>query len=89
MNSSVPIALCANGLILPGLHATLASLTATLSRRQDVALSIFIQDLSPREIDSLRATIENAAESGRSLSAPSTWRISRACSRWSEIGCLT
>jgi lipopolysaccharide biosynthesis glycosyltransferase len=58
------IALCCNGTMLPGLHATLASLVGRLGRRETVSLTLFIQDLNEAELLSLRGTILDAGGVG-------------------------
>jgi lipopolysaccharide biosynthesis glycosyltransferase len=54
------IALCADATILPGLHATLFSLTRRLGSRQNVVLTLFVGDLSKQECEELRGTVAKA-----------------------------
>jgi lipopolysaccharide biosynthesis glycosyltransferase len=46
--------------MLPGLHATLASLVRRLGRRDMVSLTIFIQDITEAEIADLQGTVSDA-----------------------------
>jgi len=50
--------------MLPGLHATLASLVRHLGRREMVSLSLFVQDITEAELDSIRGTILDAGGVG-------------------------
>jgi len=50
--------------MLPGLHATLASLVKRLGRREMVSLTIFIQDISDDELTALKGTVEDAGGVG-------------------------
>ena len=58
------IALCCNGTMLPGLHATVASLVKNLSRRETVSLNLFIQGVNEAELLSIRGTILDAGGVG-------------------------
>jgi lipopolysaccharide biosynthesis glycosyltransferase len=59
-SATAAIALCCNGTMLPGLHATLASLVEHLGRRDIVSLTLFVQDITEREQESIRATVTEA-----------------------------
>jgi lipopolysaccharide biosynthesis glycosyltransferase len=61
---TVHIALCCNGTMLPGLHATVASLVKNLSRRETVSLNLFIQGVTEAELLSIRGTILDAGGVG-------------------------
>ncbi|MCE0521825.1 MAG: glycosyltransferase family 8 protein [Methylacidiphilales bacterium] len=61
MNSPFHVALCCNESLLPGLHATLASLTRNLGRREKVELHLFISGIDEASQLELRRTV---AESG-------------------------
>lgn len=50
--------------MLPGLHATLASLVKRLGRREMVSLTIFIQDISDGELTDLKGTVLDAGGVG-------------------------
>jgi lipopolysaccharide biosynthesis glycosyltransferase len=50
--------------MLPGLHATLASLVRNLGRRETVSLSLFVQDITGAELASIRGTILDAGGVG-------------------------
>ena len=50
--------------MLPGLHATLASLVRRLGRRELVSLTIFIQDITEAELADLTGTISDAGGVG-------------------------
>jgi len=50
--------------MLPGLHATLASLVKHLERRELVSLTLFIQDIRESEVASLKGTISDAGGVG-------------------------
>jgi lipopolysaccharide biosynthesis glycosyltransferase len=50
--------------MLPGLHATLASLTKNLGRREHVALTLFYQDIDAISLEELRGTVEDAGGVG-------------------------
>ena len=58
------IALCCNGAMLPGLHATLASLVKNLGQRDQVSLTLFIQDISEKEQATIRGTVAQAGGVG-------------------------
>jgi lipopolysaccharide biosynthesis glycosyltransferase len=58
------IALCCNGTMLPGLHATIGSLVRNLSRRDDAVLSLFLQDVTEAEAEALRETVQMAGGVG-------------------------
>ncbi len=58
------IALCANGTILPGLHATLASLVANANSPRTIQLYIFIEKIDEEELDALRTTITKSGGVG-------------------------
>ncbi len=62
--STAHVALCCNGTMLPGLHATVASLVKNLSRRKSVSLNLFIQDFNQAELDSLCRTVTKAGGVG-------------------------
>jgi lipopolysaccharide biosynthesis glycosyltransferase len=57
MSSDFNIALCADATILPGLHATLFSLTERLGSRRNVVLTLFVDDLTKRECEELKETV--------------------------------
>jgi len=57
MNSPFHVALCCNGSLLPGLHATLASLTRSPDQRDKVSLHLFISGSDPAGQDDLRRTV--------------------------------
>jgi len=59
------IALCCNGSLLPGLHATLASLTRNLSQREKVSLHLFIRDIDAATRKELELTVADAGGVGR------------------------
>ena len=50
--------------MLPGLHATLASLVKHLERRELVSLTLFIQDIRESEVASLKGTISDVGGVG-------------------------
>jgi len=50
--------------MLPGLHATLASLVRHLGRRERVSLSLFVHDIKEGELASIRGTIRDAGGVG-------------------------
>jgi lipopolysaccharide biosynthesis glycosyltransferase len=50
--------------MLPGLHATLGSLVKNLGRRDQVSLTVFIEDISEAELETLKATITEAGGVG-------------------------
>ena len=58
------VALCANGVMLPGLHVTLFSLVKNVSERENVSLTIFIQDVPKADIQALTRTVELAGGVG-------------------------
>ena len=58
------IALCCNGTMLPGLHATLRSLVKNLSKRDLVTLTVFFEDISDEELETLKGTIADAGGVG-------------------------
>ena len=60
MSSELNIAFCADATILPGLHATLSSLTQRLSSRQNVVLTLFVHDITKQECEELRETVTKA-----------------------------
>jgi len=60
------IALCCNGTMLPGLHATLRSLVKNLSKRDQVILTIFFEDINDHELEALNGTIAGAGGVGTS-----------------------
>jgi lipopolysaccharide biosynthesis glycosyltransferase len=64
MSSDLHIALCADATILPGLHATLFSLTQRLGNRQDVVLTLFVDDLTKQECQELQKTVAKAGGVG-------------------------
>jgi lipopolysaccharide biosynthesis glycosyltransferase len=64
VNPPFHIALCCNGTMLPGLHATLASLVKGLGRRKMVSLTIFIQDILESELADLKGTVADAGGVG-------------------------
>jgi lipopolysaccharide biosynthesis glycosyltransferase len=61
---TINIALCADATILPGLHATLFSLTRRLGSRQDVVLTLFVDDLTKQECEELQETVAKAGGVG-------------------------
>jgi lipopolysaccharide biosynthesis glycosyltransferase len=60
ISSDLQIALCADVTILPGLHATLFSLTQRLGSRQNVVLTLFVDDLTKKECQELTETVAKA-----------------------------
>lgn len=58
------IALCANGTILPGLHATLSSLTNNLTQRERVSITLFFLEIDEASLASLRKTVADAGGVG-------------------------
>jgi lipopolysaccharide biosynthesis glycosyltransferase len=58
--TDLDIALCADATILPGLHATLFSLTQRLGGRQNVILTLFVDNLSKQECEELKETVAKA-----------------------------
>ncbi len=65
MNSDFSIALCCNGSLLPGLHATLASLTRSLGAREKVSLHLFISGIDEEGRAELKGTVDDAGGVGR------------------------
>jgi lipopolysaccharide biosynthesis glycosyltransferase len=64
VTSDFSIALCCNGPLLPGLHATLASLTRNLGRRDAVSLHLFISGIDQASQDALAGTVAQAGGVG-------------------------
>jgi lipopolysaccharide biosynthesis glycosyltransferase len=64
VNPDFFIALCCNGTMLPGLHATLFSLVSKLSQRERVHLNLFITEVNEAEVDSIRGTVSDAGGVG-------------------------
>jgi lipopolysaccharide biosynthesis glycosyltransferase len=53
--------------MLPGLHGTVFSLVKNLSRREEVALALFLQDVNDAESQALRRTVQQAGGVGQLL----------------------
>jgi lipopolysaccharide biosynthesis glycosyltransferase len=64
VNPPYHIALCCNGTMLPGLHATLGSLVKRLGQREKVSLTVFVQDITEAELTEVRGTINDAGGVG-------------------------
>jgi lipopolysaccharide biosynthesis glycosyltransferase len=65
MDSPFHVALCCNGSLLPGLHATLASLVRNLSLRENVSLHLFLTGVDPASQAALKGTVHDAGGVGR------------------------
>jgi lipopolysaccharide biosynthesis glycosyltransferase len=63
-SSGLPIALCCSGALLPGLHATLASLVRHLGEREKISLHLFISDIDEASRADLTATVADAGGVG-------------------------
>lgn len=63
-SSGLPIALCCSGALLPGLHATLASLVRQLGDRANISLHLFISEIDEATRGALKGTITDAGGVG-------------------------
>jgi lipopolysaccharide biosynthesis glycosyltransferase len=63
-SSGLPIALCCSGALLPGLHATLASLVRHLGARETISLHLFISEIEEASRAELAGTVADAGGVG-------------------------